>query len=71
MRLVYQMGRSRTNVRDQSAGWALPSPRSMIVAVPEGPAYVARCMRCELRSSSCEDGVDVKQPSDEVCKEWR
>jgi hypothetical protein len=71
MRLVYQMERSRTNVRDQSAGWALPSLRSMMVAIPERRAYVTRCMRCGLRGSSCEDGVDVKQTSYEAWKEWR
>ncbi len=71
MRLGYQMGRSRTNVRDQSAGSALHSPRSMMVAVPERRAYIARCMRCGLSGSTREDGVDVKQTSYETCKEWR
>ncbi len=51
--------------------WALPSLRSMIVAVPERRTCVVRCMRCGLRGSSCEDGVDLKQTSYEACMEWR
>ena len=68
MRPGYQMERSRTKGRDQSTRLALPFPRIMMKVFPEGPAYVARCMRCELRGSSCEDGVDVKQTSYEATK---
>ena len=41
MRPGYQMRRPRTKGRDQSAGWALPSPRIMMIVVPERQACVA------------------------------
>jgi hypothetical protein len=71
MRPGYQMGRPRTKGRDQSAGWALPSPRIMMIVVPERQACVARCMHSGLRGSSRGDGIDVKQTSYAACKEWR
>jgi hypothetical protein len=71
MRLVYQMGRWRTNVRDPSAGWALPSQPSMTYPFPnDGHASPASCTG-GLSGSSRGDGVDVKQTSYEACKEWR
>jgi hypothetical protein len=41
MRPGYQMRRPRTKGRDQSAEWALPSPRIMMIVVPERQACVA------------------------------
>jgi hypothetical protein len=71
MRPDYQTWRSRTKGRDQSTAWALSSPRTRMIAVPERRACVARFMYWGLSGSSREDGVDVKQASYEACKEWR
>jgi hypothetical protein len=71
MRPGYQMWRSRTKGRAQSAGWALPSPRIRMIAVPERRACFARCMHWGFGGSSRGNGVDVKQTSYEACKEWR
>jgi hypothetical protein len=59
------------NERKGSVGrMGLAFPTIHDVSVPERRAYVTRCTRCGLSGSSREEGVDVKQASDEACKEW-
>jgi hypothetical protein len=69
MRPGYQMG-----ARERKEGLSRPDgpcPRIMMIVVPERRVCVALCMHWGLSGSLRWDGVDMKQTSNEACKEWR